>query len=205
MVDQNHRPTFNDQSGKQAIAFMTQFAQIGSNAYTWNQNMDPSLEAFAKGEAAIAFGYASDIPYIRSIAPYLSYKIAPMPQPQSATLRTDFASYWGLAVSRQSSNADIAWQLISAVTQTDPSTTYMNTTNLPPAKRVLLQSTQGNPIFDTFNREAYTATSWPNPDPGLVGQIFRDGIDNVAANRLTVSDALDAMAKQVDKVFQDTL
>ena len=205
MVDENHRPTFNDHTGQQAMTFMTQFAQLGSDAYTWNQNMDPSLEAFAKGEAAIAFGYASDIPYIRSIAPYLNYKIAPMPQPQSATLRTDFASYWGLAVAKQSPNADAAWQLISAVTQTDPSTTYMNTTNLPPAKRVLLQSTQGNPIFDVFNREAYTATSWPNPDPDIVDQIFRDGIDNVATNRLTVSDALDAMSKQVDKVFQDTL
>ncbi len=205
MIDNTNRATFNDQVGRQAMDFTAQFAQLGTDAYTWNQNMEPSLEAFAKGKAAIAFGYASDLAAIRSVAPYLDFKIAPIPQPQGATLRTDYASYWGLAVSRQTPNRDAAWQLISAVTQANPSAAYMNATNLPPAKRVLLQSTQGNPIFDTFNRQAYTARSWPQPDPTIVDKVFRDAIDNVAARRMTTSDALDAMAKQVNKLFEDIL
>ena len=201
IVNESYQTTFVSMGGESAMTFMTQFARLNSPTYTWNQTMDPSLEAFAKGQVALAFGYASDIGYIRSVSPYFDFKIAPMPQPASATARKDYASYWGLAVSKQSNKYQTAWDFISQMTQIEPNQLYAQKTNMPAAKRIILQTMQNDPVLGVFAKQAYTALSWPQPDPELVNKIFVDAIDAAANNRITSQQAISSMATQIDQLF----
>lgn len=201
IANSSYETTFRSTGGEEALRFMTQFARLNSPNYTWNQQMDSSLEAFAKGKTAFAFGYASDIASVKAIAPYLDFKIAPMPQPQNATLRKDYASYWGFAVSRQSPNAAAAWDFISQMTQTAPSKTYATLTYEPPAKRVLLQTMQNDLALGVFVKQAFTALSWPQPDPKLVDSIFINGIDAAATGRATVEQTVLSMSTQINQAF----
>ncbi len=201
IANASYQTTFTSTGGEQAMTFMTQFAKLNSPTYTWSQNMNPSLEAFAKGNVAFAFGYASDIAYIRSVSPYFDFKIASMPQPASATARKDYASYWGLAVSKQSNKYQTAWDFISYMTQSGPNQLYVQKTNMPAAKRIMLQTMQTDSVLGVFAKQAYTALSWPQPDPELVNKIFIDAIDAAASNRMTSQQAISSAATQIDQLF----
>ena len=193
-----------ESSGKSdALSFYTQFAKPESEVYTWNEYFGNSLDEFAKGKVAIVFGYAKDIKYLRSIAPYFNFKIAPMPQPKNATLIKNYASYWGLAVSKQSPNKTEAWNLINYLMQNDSLQTYSLRTNLPPAKRTLLQALSANPIFDVFNRQSYTALNWYNPDPEKTEIILNQAINDVLKNKMASYEAIRSIENQISKLFSN--
>jgi len=199
----NLKIEFESSGNSDALSFYTQFAKPESKVYSWNERLGNSLNEFAKGKVAIVFGYAQDIKYLRSIAPYFNFKIAPMPQPQNATLRKDYASYWGLAVSKQSPNQAEAWNLINYLMQNDSLQIYSLRTNLPPAKRTLLQALSTNPIFDVFNRQSYTALNWYNPDPEKTEIILNQAINDVLKNRTTSYEAIRSIENQISRLFSN--
>jgi multiple sugar transport system substrate-binding protein len=193
--------SLNDQEAARALAFYVQFAKLGSKTYTWDQSLDPSLETFAHGKAAIIFGYAADIAAIRKTAPYFTFKIAPMLQLKSSELRTDFGRSWGLAVSRQSNKATTAWNLIKIVTSPALASTYSLRTNLPPAQRDVLNQLLGHITLGTFSRQAFTAVNWAKPDTNAVDMLFSQTIDAVLANRQSATDAVNSLKTQLNRLF----
>ena len=199
----NLKIEFESSGNSDALSFYTQFAKPESKVYSWNERLGNSLDEFAKGKVAIVFGYAQDIKYLRSIAPYFNFKIAPMPQPQNATLRKDYASYWGLAVSKQSPNQAEAWNLINYLMQNDSLQIYSLRTNLPPAKRTLLQALSANPIFDVFNRQSYTALNWYNPDPEKTEIILNQAINDVLKNKMASYEAIRSIENQISRLFSN--
>ena len=199
----NLKISFESSGNTDPLSFYTQFAKPESKVYSWNERFGNSLDEFAKGKVAIVFGYAKDVKYLRSIAPYFNFKIAPMLQPQNATLRKDYANYWGLAVSKQSPNKAEAWNLINYLMQNDSLQTYSLRTNLPPAKRTLLQALATNPIFDVFNRQSYTALSWYNPNPEKTEVILNQAISDVLKNRTTSYEAIRSIENQISRLFSN--
>ncbi|MFH1392992.1 MAG: extracellular solute-binding protein, partial [Patescibacteria group bacterium] len=55
----------NYKPGESALRFYTDFANPKSGAYTWNDNLPNSFDAFASGQAAIIFDYATNIPRLK--------------------------------------------------------------------------------------------------------------------------------------------
>lgn len=202
MLDEKNLRADFDKQAQTALSFYTQFSKIDSKTYSWNYSMANSLDEFGRGKVAFIFGYARDIPYIRSIAPYLKFKVALMPQPQKASLSKNYADYWGLAVSKQTRYPKEAWQLISSVTDTNQARFYAQRTNLSPAKKVLINQFRNDPIMEIFTKQAFTATSWTQPDPEAVTQIFTETIDNLVSNRITFTGATEYMTNQLNRIFE---
>ena len=184
-----------------ALKFYTQFADSQTAAYTWTNTMANSLDEFARGKVAFVFAYAKDISYIKSIAPYLNFKIALMPQPEKATLRKDFANYWGLAVSRQSSHATEAWNLIAKVTNDQQAQWYSQKTNLSPAKKSIIPMFRNDLVLDVYTRQAYTAANLPQPDNQNIQTLFAEVIDNLVRNRTTPQNAAEYLESQINRMF----
>ncbi|MEW5805465.1 MAG: extracellular solute-binding protein [Patescibacteria group bacterium] len=189
-------------AGAQALNFYTQFAKSKNQVYSWDEKMGNSIEEFARGKAAIAIGYASDIPIIRSISPYFNFKIALMPQPETSQLRKDYASYYGLAVNKQSRYKQAAWELISFLSQNETAESFARKVNLPPAKRILLDRFKNQPIMDIFSRQAYTALSWPQADPIIIDQIFKSAISQSLAETQPLDMIISSVANQLDKLYK---
>lgn len=189
-------------AGIQALNFYTQFAKPKNRVYSWDEKMGNSIEEFARGKVALVFGYASDIPIIRSISPYLNFKISPMPQPASAQLRKDYASYYGLAVNKQSRYKQAAWEFISYLSQNEVAEAFARKVNLPPAKRVLLDRLRNQPIMDVFSRQAFTALSWPQADPVLINRIFETAIKQSLAETQPLDTIISEVANQLDKLYK---
>ena len=186
---------------KDALSFYTQFSNNQTGVYTWNNSMANALDEFARGKVAFVFAYAKDIAYIRSVAPYFTFKIALMPQPQKATLRKDFSNYWGLAVSKQSRNQTEAWSLIAAVTDAQEAQWYSQRVNVSPAKKSIISQFRNDPILDVFTRQAYTAFNWPQPDTEGIKTLFNETIDNIVRSRVTLENAMQYLNAQINRMF----
>ena len=182
--------------------FFTQFAKPKNKIYTWDDKFDGSIEEFARGKVAMVLGYASDIQTIRAVSPYFNFKVTLMPQPQDSTLRKDYASYWGLAVRKQSKKADAAWNLVSFLSQNEQAEAFARKTNLAPAKRLLLNNLRNQPIMDIFSKQAYTAVSWPQPDSNLIERIFKNGIADALAEKEPLDSIVTGMANEIDEIFK---
>jgi multiple sugar transport system substrate-binding protein len=202
IVNEDLNITFHrTNAGAQALSFYTQFTKPKNKVYSWDEKMGNSIEELARGKVAMAIGYASDIRIIRSVSPYFNFKIVPMPQPQDIRLRKDYANYWGLAVNKQSKYKQAAWELISFLSQNEPAENFARRTNLPPAKRILLDKFKNQPIMDVFSRQAYTAISWPQADPSLIEQIFKTGISEALSEKQPLDMIISSMANQMEKIY----
>lgn len=85
----------NRLNAEQTLEFYTSFAK-GQDA-VWNNAMDNSKLAFAKGNVAMYFGYSWDMIEINAINPDLKYKILPVPHLPGRN--ETIASYWVEGVS----------------------------------------------------------------------------------------------------------
>lgn len=99
MSDEGMRATFGSSNGKSALDFYTQFANIKSPVYCWNQSnaVHYSIDSFAEGTAAMMFNYSWHIDTVRSKAPKLNFAVAKIPQ-FSDDSPVNYANYWALAV-----------------------------------------------------------------------------------------------------------
>jgi ABC-type glycerol-3-phosphate transport system substrate-binding protein len=90
---------FNDEGGKKALAFYTEFSKTSSSYYSWNSQMHNSLDAFSEGNLAMMFNYSWQIEAIKKKSPKLNFSVAPFPQIPNQ-MRVGYANYWGYGVSK---------------------------------------------------------------------------------------------------------
>jgi len=200
MIDQYGKINFGNQ-GLQALNFYLQFANPSSPYYTWNENLHYSLDSFSEGSTAIIFNYASQIPLIKAKNPYLSIGVTLTPQPAGVSQPIDYANYWGLSVSNQSRNSNLAWNFIfSATTNSQVSEIYLQAVKKPPALRSLIEKYKNDPELGVFAKQALTARSWPQPDSNVVKQTFSNMIELVLSGRLNSEQALRQAENEINEL-----
>ena len=193
---------FSTPEGAAALTFYTQFTNTGSAVYTWNNGLGNAMDLFAQGKVAMLFDYSSALTTLRARNPLLNIDVAPVPQQASATTPVTYARYFGYTVSRQSQNADLAWQFILTLT-TNPDVTskYLIESGSIPAFLPLLGSYFNDPKLNVFARQVLIARSWPQYDPLAVERIFSDMISLVSENRTSVDTALRQGEAQVSALM----
>ncbi len=91
-----------------ALEFYTNFTK--DQGGVWDDTLDNSILAFAKGDLAMCFGYSWDAFTIKSINPDLKYKV--IPSPQLVTGKVAVASYWVEGVSQKSKHQKEAFKFL---------------------------------------------------------------------------------------------
>ena len=116
-VDQRKIDTASDDL-KAALTFYTSFAK--GNDATWDNSLDNSQLAFAKGDLAMYFGFSWDIFAIEQLKTNnkLNYEIHPVPNLTGGKSIT-VASYWAEGVSAKSPNQKEALAFMKYLTQKD--------------------------------------------------------------------------------------
>ena len=86
-------------AGENAVEFYTQFARKNSSVYTWNPRMHYSIDSFYEGTTAMMINYSWHYNTIKNKNSKLNFAVAPVPQlnPENPS---NYANYWGMAVSR---------------------------------------------------------------------------------------------------------
>ncbi len=185
----------DDERARQSVRFLTDFANPAKDVYTWQPTSDYSIDAFAEGEAAMMFNYSYHRATIQAKNPRLNFAIAPFPQLDGTT--ATYASYWAFGVSRQSANAQAAWQFVRFLTGTDSAREYLKRSGYPPARRDLVVELQRDPTIGVFAEQALSARTWQQPDNRVVDRVFTEMLDDVVVGRDTVEAALRRAAEQI--------
>lgn len=192
----------NNDAGKRALTFYTDFANKAKKVYTWNLQQDYSLDAFSQGTTATMLSYSYQIPVIQAKNPRLNFGVAPMPQiaDNAATQRVDFSAYWPFAVSATSRAPQTAWQFVRFITNKAESSKINQAQQVPPALRDSVVELERDPALGVFAEQALTAKSWPQADSVAVDDVLTRMIDDVVSGAVTVDEAVQRGADQINNI-----
>ncbi len=216
-----------NEGSREALNFYTKFAQGGTDAYTWNSNMDYSIDSFRYGKTAMMLNYSYWANHFRKTDPKFDFNVALAPQKKTDN-RTDFANYWGLAVvnnkdltlnvARRGGQVNFtnedrvkeAWEYIKYLTagtgkteNFDPTEIYLSETAKPAARRDLVEKQLEDPYMKIFAQQALTAQSWARPDSEQTDAILADMIDNVVSGKFSAYEALKTAQSRINNLLRD--
>lgn len=200
---ETENPTLSSVESVQALNFYTQFANAGSAAYTWNGTFPNDLELFASGKLPMWFGYASAIPDIKARAPFLDFRVAPVPQLKGTSRKATFPRYFGFGVSKQSFNQTLAWDFIRQLTtEPDNVRTYVKNTGRPPALFSVMGEYTENPELSIFMDQEFTADSWIRGNPLLSSGYVSSMIESVNGGSQTPDQAAQEAQGKINAMLE---
>ena len=208
MIDSNNaKATFNQSvfleggdfnPGQRALEFYTDFANPLKSIYTWNTRMHYSIDAFYEGKVAMMFNYSYNLPIIRAKSPYLNFGIAQMPQIEASTNNINYANYWGLTTSINSSNSYEAWQFITWLADKDNVQQYLEVVEKPTARRDLINWQRNDPDLGVFAEQSLTARSWYQVDNSTIERYLADMIESIVLSESTIEEAINGAVDQIN-------
>ncbi len=188
--------------GIEALRFYTDFSSPSKEVYCWNNKMENSLNLFAQGKLAIAFGYSYHLPTIKAQAQKLNFGIAKLPQIEGNPQSINFANYWVESVSNKSKNTDVAWDFIQFATKAEQAKKYLSVVKKPTALRSLIEGQIDDMDIGIFAEQVLTADSWYcGKDYNAAEKIIADMIDSVIAGQDKIENIISLGAKKIQQTI----
>lgn len=179
--------------GLEALRFYTDFANPAKESYSWNSEMNNSLDMFISGNLALMFGYSYHIPIIKAAAPKLNFSVAKFPQIEgNPPTNINMANYWVETVSKKSAHKNEAWDFIQFIVKADQAELYLKATNKPTALRSLVASQIDDDNIGVFADQVLTAKNW-----------YRG--KNIVAAELALQEMVESFLINVDGKIQDII
>ena len=164
--------------GQEYFDYLTSFSNKQNKNYSWSENMVTSdkplqeVEAFLSGKVGAIAAYSDLYGRITTEGKNIAKRagsvidindVGVMKMPQVSADEADFkvlANYYGLAVSRNSKNAQTAWDFVQFATSKSNSTVFHQKTKKPTARRDLIEEQKKEPITDVFVSQVGYADSF---------------------------------------------
>jgi multiple sugar transport system substrate-binding protein len=195
------------QPGLNSLQFYTNFADPSKKSYTWNNNLDYSIDAFAQGKSAMMINYSFHISTVKAKQPHLRFGIAPIPQPKDSQIDVTYPNYWGMTVSANTTaNKQLyAWIFLKWLTSQTQAQQYLDKTERPTARRDLVDYQQKSLELGVYAKQSLSARSWYQVDNLDITAIFDEMINSVNNGQLDASRALSQAASQVSNLMEKKL
>lgn len=204
---------------RDAVREFLSYSDTTSSNYSWStsyldglqtSNMFNDIDAFIRGRVSTVFGYASDYEQISRLGSTnnLKFEVAEIPQFDStAGDKVAFASYWSMAVSRNTAHPQLAWDFIKYMTTRPVLAEYYAVHPRPVSREDMINTSTDNPLR-VFDRQSKYARSLVIYDDARFAQVLRDVLAQLAVKSVPfagvmsqIEDALSAVMasyKQVD-------
>jgi multiple sugar transport system substrate-binding protein len=183
-----------------ALRFYTDFARRSKKSYTWNNTFPDPLTAFAREQAAMFVGYASNYDKIRKINSHLNIGVSPVPQFENSALIIGHARTIGVTVANASRNKTAAWQFIKYLTTQKANKMIAQSLNLAPSRRDLLAQRDLDPVPSVVYESALRAKTWYDPNETASAQIFANMIESTLTGT-TFSTAISEADKRINNLI----
>jgi ABC-type glycerol-3-phosphate transport system substrate-binding protein len=181
------------------ITFYTNFSNPESPYYTWTSALPNSQDAFLGEKLAFYFGRASDYNTLRTKNPHLNFDVAMVPQ--AGSTRSTYATVYGFGLPKESSKQVAAASAALYFSSSPYQVALAQGALLPPARKDLLASTPGDPIFTSFYRSSLIAKSWLDPDPEKTNNVFGALIRDVSSGRAVPNEAVSRAVTTLQEVL----
>lgn len=181
-------------AAESALRFYTEFANPSKTTYSWNRSLPNSTNAFAGGQLAVYFGFASEYADLTARNPNLRFAIATVPQLQGGGTRITYGRLTGLAIPRAARNAAGAAIVAGKLTSAAAANILMTQTGLPPARRDVSLATASNAAAEAVQQSALMARGWVDPNKPATDELFKGMIESVVSGRSEPSSAVSEAA-----------
>lgn len=183
----------------EALSFYASFADPGAENFSWTSRKNESLAAFAQGEAAMAFGFARDVPAVLGRNPRLALGVAPFPQFADAAPAHILApaEYYFPTVSRASPAPAQAWFFLLFASSPEIAAEYSGRVGIAPARRDLVERAPSSDLLHAFRRQALIARFWSVPDEAGAERLFGEAIESVNNRSRSVAQALEILRGKI--------
>lgn len=182
--------------GEEAVGFYTSFSDPTSGNYTWNEDSDYSIDAFANGRAAFLYGYSYTRGQIDSKAPNLNYDVAPVPQNNLDNPTVNYSNYFAEVVSKQSKESAWAWDFLKFATSKDSLDKYYKQDKQPSSRRDLIELQTSDPDMGVFAHANLTGKTFYKADEAKFDALIGDMIDNIVLRGQSIDQALNRAQSQ---------
>lgn len=187
---------------QEALRFYTGFAQPGSDIYTWNNNMEHSLDAFISGKVGFIFGYSDYLAKIKEQAPKLNFDIAKAPQIAGSLKEVNYARYPIEVISKKIEHPNEAWAFILFATETQNAKTFVERAKHPVAHRELIAMQLQDFDLAPFASGVLTAQTWyRGKNYSLVEEAFKEMISSVLSGEKELVEAVNYGARRVNLTY----
>lgn len=173
------------------LKFYTDFADPNKDVYSWNKSFSSSNDVFSREDSVFYFGFASELASLINKNPNQNFGVAPLPQIKNSKFKLTGANVTGIAILSSSKNFNTAFTAGGLLSAGDFASKFASVTGTVPARRDLLAVKPVNNSFSTiFYDSALYARSWLDPSKEDTDNIFRNMIEKVLSNSLTVDSAI---------------
>jgi len=185
------------------LRFFISFSNPSNTAYSWNQSLPSSFNMFTSGKLAFYIGKASELFNIEAVNPNLSFDVTEIPQIKDYKTKRTYGDIYAIVINRRSPNINLAFQVVGELSRPEQSKQLSIRASLPPASRILLADKPvDNPYLFTFFNSALIARSWADPDKIKSDLIFKEMIDNILSNKLSLTQAVNKADGQLDLLMK---
>jgi len=179
-----------------ALRFYTEFANPAKTSYSWNRSLPASDEAFAAGQLAVYFGFASEYAGMAERNPNLRFAVAAVPQLQGSGTQLTYADLTGLAIPRSARNVAGAAAVAQKLTSVQAATILTVYTSMPSSRRDVVPGTTSNAVAEVFVRSALISRGWVDPSPTATDEVFKVMIESVVSGRSEPTAAVSEAAQE---------
>ncbi|HEV7423576.1 MAG TPA: extracellular solute-binding protein, partial [Candidatus Paceibacterota bacterium] len=172
------------------LQFYTDFADPNKDIYSWNKSFPNSTDAFSAENVTFYFGYASELGSLINKNPNENFLAAPVPQIKNANFKLTNAHVTGLAILSSSKNLTTAFTAAGLLTNPNFVSKLALATGVAPARRDLLAAKPADSYSPIFYASALFARSWLDPSPSDTDTLFKNMIEGVLSNNITVTGAI---------------
>lgn len=185
------------------LEFFIEFSNPSKTGYSWNSSLPKSLDMFTGGKLAMYLGKASELFNIETINPNLSFDVTNVPQIKNTTAKRTFGDIYAVVINKRSTNLNSAFSVAGLISGGDYANNLSVAVSLPPVSRKLLSSKPSDPYLSTFFNSAIISRSWLDPNDTKSDLIFKELVDNILSNVLSMSQAINKAGGQFDVLVKE--
>lgn len=204
MIDDQFTEATYARTGTESLRFYTNFANPIQSSYSWSNGFGNSIDSFAQEKTAIIFDYGRNLALIKEKNPFLNIGFAPMLQKTDAPKSINYADYWGLTVSKKSTNRTLAWDFVfAATTNSAANSAYLTATEKSPMIRSLIATAQTKAgLTGILARQTLTARGWSQIDNNAITTSFSQAIDAVVSGQASADKALKTSEEAISDLIR---
>jgi len=180
------------------LKFYTDFADPNKNVYSWNKSFPNSDDTFSREDLAFYFGFASELQSLVNRNPNQNLAVAPFPQIRNSNFKLTGGHVTGIALLSSSKNFNTAFTVAGLMATGDFASKFAIATGTAPARRDLLKLKPVDSYSPIFYDSALYARSWLDPSEVDTNNIFRNMIDGVLSNNMTIENAISDASSKLD-------
>lgn len=184
------------------LKFFTEFSNQSKSGYSWNISLPNSLDMFTSGKLAFYLGRASELFKIQEVNPNLSFNVTQIPQIKDASIKRTYGDIYAVVVNKKTTNFNSAFLVASSLSSGDSLKNLSAGVSLPSASRSLLaDKPKDNPYLATFFNSALISRSWVDPDGVKSDSVFKELVENILSNSLSISSAMSKAHGQLGQLI----